>query len=211
MSDQPVQDQDTADRLRQVREAVREEVAPSFADAVRRQHETDDAQLFPQLKQHLSEVVALHRVQERPFRSRVPVIGPLIAWLRDRWNRISTTWYVRPILEQQVAFNAAVVQVLHDLERYVQVTSTDVVQRTDALFRITEQEAAVLSARCDDLRGAVQALEAAVERLEAARPATGEPAGPADLAGLAAEVERLSSTLRRLAAQQDRELQTENC
>jgi GT2 family glycosyltransferase len=54
------------------------------------------------------------QVQEQPFRSRVPLLGPVIAWFRKRWNDVSTTWYVRPLIAQQNRFNAAVVDQLTD-------------------------------------------------------------------------------------------------
>jgi hypothetical protein len=47
---------------------------------------------------------------EQPFRSRVPVVGRLISWFRTRWNNVSTSWYVRPLIAQQNRFNAGVVE-----------------------------------------------------------------------------------------------------
>jgi chromosome segregation ATPase len=47
---------------------------------------------------------------EQPFRSHVPLLGRLISWFRTRWNNVSTTWYVRPLIAQQNRFNAGVVE-----------------------------------------------------------------------------------------------------
>jgi chromosome segregation ATPase len=47
---------------------------------------------------------------EQPFRSRVPLLGPMIAWFRTRWNNVSTTWYIRPLIARQNRFNSAVVE-----------------------------------------------------------------------------------------------------
>jgi len=207
MTDQPIQDTETAGRLRNLRDEVRAGAAeagwPHDADLP-----AGEQQFRSQLQQRLAEAAALQNVQERPFQSHVPLLGPLIAAFRGWWNRISTTWYVRPILEQQVAFNAAVVRALQDMEHYTHVSSTDVVRRTDALFHIAEQETAVLAARCDDLRGAWHDVTAALERIEAARPAAAgqPPSEPAALASLAAELERLAGVLRRRAEQQDGEI-----
>ena len=59
-----------------------------------------------------SEILAeIHQrwvIKEQPFHSDVPVIGPLIAAFRHWWNSISTRWYVRPLLRQQIEFNGKV-------------------------------------------------------------------------------------------------------
>ena len=49
-------------------------------------------------------------IKERPFRSKVPVIGSLITAFRHCWNRISTEGYVRPLFQQQIEFNAHLVE-----------------------------------------------------------------------------------------------------
>ncbi len=58
-------------------------------------------------------------IEARPFCSKVPVIGSLIAAFRHCWNRISTEWYIRPLLQQQIEFNAHLVELVayldHDL------------------------------------------------------------------------------------------------
>ena len=55
-------------------------------------------------------------LREHPFHSNVPLLGPLIAWFRECWNSVSTRWYVRALIEQQNAFNAAVVTQLRTCE-----------------------------------------------------------------------------------------------
>ncbi len=115
-----------------------------------------DQHLFPQLQQHLSEAAALYQIQEQPFQSHIPLLGRLIVWFRERWNRVAAKWYVRPLIQQQVHFNAAVVRTLQDLHRFVQTSSRDLVHRMDVLFRIAEQEAATLSARQNDLAMALE-------------------------------------------------------
>lgn len=56
-------------------------------------------------------------IEARPFRSDVPVLGPLIVKLRQLWNRISTEWYVRPMIQQQTEFNAHLVEMIAALHR----------------------------------------------------------------------------------------------
>ena len=50
------------------------------------------------------------RVSERPFTSNVPVVGPLIVFIRERWNRVAARWYVLKLLQQQNRFNSMVVE-----------------------------------------------------------------------------------------------------
>ena len=56
------------------------------------------------------------QVHERPFTSDVPLVGPLIARLRQMWNDVATTWYVRPLLQQQNDLNRLLVARLQDHE-----------------------------------------------------------------------------------------------
>ncbi len=53
------------------------------------------------------------KVTPRPFVSSTPLIGPLSVKLRNILNDLATRWYVDPILEQQVIFNANVVRLLN--------------------------------------------------------------------------------------------------
>jgi hypothetical protein len=50
-----------------------------------------------------------------PLQSRVPVIGPLIVFVQ-RVLRLGLRWYINPIVEQQNAFNEAVVRALTEIE-----------------------------------------------------------------------------------------------
>lgn len=59
-------------------------------------------------------------IREHEFRSDAPAIGPLIAAFRRQWNRVSTEWYVRPMIQQQVEFNALVVTMLGHLSQQAQ-------------------------------------------------------------------------------------------
>lgn len=59
-------------------------------------------------------------VRERPFSSQTPIIGALLAWFRAQWNNISTTWYVRPLLDQQNTYNQLVAQALQEMAQTMQ-------------------------------------------------------------------------------------------
>ena len=58
----------------------------------------------------LDELEQKWEVQERPFAVDKPVIGPLIAAIRNAWNKISTKWYVLPMVQQQNEFNHRTLQ-----------------------------------------------------------------------------------------------------
>jgi GT2 family glycosyltransferase len=60
----------------------------------------------------LGELNQRWAIQEHQFRSDVPILGPLIAAFRRRWNSVSTRWYVQPIIRQQSEFNARIVRML---------------------------------------------------------------------------------------------------
>jgi len=60
--------------------------------------------------QLVEELASKWHVEERPFVSHKPFIGPLIAFIREMWNSVSTKWFVRAILQQQNEFNEALVR-----------------------------------------------------------------------------------------------------
>ncbi len=68
-------------------------------------------------------------VQERPFTSHTPLVGPLLTWFRARWNNISTTWYVRPLLQQQNEFNQLLLQNLQTFSQEIQATISQLDER----------------------------------------------------------------------------------
>ncbi len=174
MSADWVEDQATSKQLREVREKARREAAFSASESAQRRQDEGllygdrDQQLFPQLQQHLEEAKSLYPIQERPFQSNIPLLGRLIAWFRERWNSISTKWYVRPIIEQQTRFNLTVLQALQDLHHVYQLSSLDMVHRMDALFRSNQQDCAALAARLGDMGASLSTThQAAVEYLQA--------------------------------------------
>ena len=153
MASSYTEDPELAHRLRQMREQVRSQVGPRASRAGLPPYPSDAGLSEPApLEQRLEELKPLAAVQEQPFRSRFPLLGPLIAWFRERWNRVSTKWYVLPILQQQVRFNLALVEALQELYRFTRQTSEDLLRRMDALFVPLDQEQAALQARVQDLR-----------------------------------------------------------
>ena len=81
-------------------------------------------------------------LQEHRFSSSAPVVGPLIAWLRERWNNIATKWYVRPLIQQQSEFNLLAVERLANLE----IRLVEQAAHLDRLSRLAEAHEARLVA-----------------------------------------------------------------
>jgi hypothetical protein len=88
-------------------EVFRGVLSTSTISALPSDNEADPASTLAQLN-------ARWAVHEVPFVSRTPVLGPLVVAVRNFWNWMSTKWYVRAILQQQVGFNAAVVRALSE-------------------------------------------------------------------------------------------------
>lgn len=93
----------------------------------------------------LDALRALATLPEHRFRSRVPLIGPLIAHLREMWNNVSTRWYVQPLIHQQSEVNHRLIAVLAAHEAEIQ----------EATSRLTSYEASLraLEARLADHDG----------------------------------------------------------
>jgi hypothetical protein len=82
------------------------------------------------------------QVVERPFTSDIPIIGPLIAFVRERWNRVAAKWYVLKLQEQQNRFNWLVLELarqvaeiqagMEDRDRRVQAGMEDRDRRVQA-------------------------------------------------------------------------------
>jgi O-antigen chain-terminating methyltransferase len=84
----------------------------------------------------LAELGNRWMVREVPFTSRVPVLGPVIVAARTFWNWMSTKWYVQPILQQQMGFNALVVRAFQEMDAERQALAEEVHQ----LRSICEQQ-----------------------------------------------------------------------
>ncbi len=72
-------------------------------------------------------------VVEQPFTSSVPVIGPLLVRFRTFWNNIATTWYVRPLTQQQNEYNYQVLERLRELRAF-QIEMYEIVNETHDLL-----------------------------------------------------------------------------
>lgn len=116
-----------------------------------------------QLLDQLAEVGRRWLVEEQPFRSTVPLLGPLIVWLRGRLIDAGPRWHTRQILAQQVEFNAAAYRALGSASAAAlaarlegQAAAALLVEQLEALS--TRQ--AELTARLAELERRLAALDA---------------------------------------------------
>lgn len=106
--------------------------------------------LTRQIMQHVSEVKESWLVEEKPFKSRLP----FVATLRERFNSISTRWYVKPILAQQVEYNAAVARAIEDLGKLAAATQP-----------VQDLQVAALSQRLISVEQRLERIETLLEKL----------------------------------------------
>jgi len=154
------QDRQIAERLQALREAAWRPTEPPPA-AERGDQATAQPSGPPRI---LDQLKAKWHVQEQPFISHTPLIGPLIARFREAWNSVSTRWYVRLILQQQNEFNWLVVQRLQELEGFEEVQS--LVGELDERTLDNDREAMTLAREAGELTYAVVRLEKRLAELE---------------------------------------------
>ncbi|MBN1484466.1 MAG: methyltransferase domain-containing protein [Chloroflexia bacterium] len=170
MSETYSPDEELADSLREIREQVRQEEGlpwnkPDPTQEERYLYGDHDLELFPQFRRRLGELHTRHLIREQPFSSGLPLVGRLIAWFRERWNRVSTKWYVQPMLAQQNQFNALVAQLFQDAYQLQRDSSLDLARRMDALFTILTRGQAGVNARLQDQHAQIRDLNTRNEGL----------------------------------------------
>jgi hypothetical protein len=88
-------------------------------------------QIAPLAPVEHDRLLALAALREYPFRSELRIIGPVIAWLRERANKLAGYWYAQPLLAQQRELNVRLVE---------QITLQQHVLAQEASQRAAEQE-----------------------------------------------------------------------
>ena len=113
-------------------------------------------------KNSLSWLEEKGRLQERPFTSSVPLLGPLIVWFRSAWNSVAAKWVMRPIIQQQNEFNSLVVKQIGSFEDQIleQVIEQD--REQTALVR----EMGELSLQVRQMIRLLEAIDGRLARLE---------------------------------------------
>ncbi len=120
----------------------------------------------------LDELQARWQVREHPFVSRVPLIGPWIARLREMWNSVSTKWYVRPLLQQQNHYNQLVAAQLADDDRRL-FEQTQRENEIDQRLILQDRELMVMVRELSETRYRLLQLEKRLESLQ--RSDLGQP------------------------------------
>jgi hypothetical protein len=77
--------------------------------------EADRSEVLLRLQIAFDELATQSHLREPEFRSDVPWLGPLIVAVRRFWNWMSTKWYVRGWMAQQVDWNARMFNVVSEL------------------------------------------------------------------------------------------------
>jgi GT2 family glycosyltransferase len=89
------------------------------------------------------DLLELWEINEPEFVSKVPILGRWIVRFRELWNSVSTKWYVRPMIIQQVKFNGAVVRALDRLQAHF--------WDDDALLCLLAERCGKMAARISEL------------------------------------------------------------
>lgn len=110
------------------------------------------------------------QLQEQPFTSSVPLLGPLIVWFRSAWNSVAAKWVIRPVIQQQNEFNALLVQHMSNFESQVfeQIIEQDREQTT--LIR----EMGELDLQLTQMIRILEAIDGRLARMEEAQASLGE-------------------------------------
>jgi hypothetical protein len=97
-------------------------------------------------------------VQEQPFSSNTPVVGRLLAGLRDAWSRVADRPYVRPLRRRQNELNRLLVQQMAEIDLWLLVQD----RKRVACLR----ETALLASRVRHLHRRLREAEASLRREE---------------------------------------------
>jgi hypothetical protein len=134
------------EQWRSLREKARKTAATGPAQAeqwTRAALETTDLALLARLEQRLGQLNDAWAVHEKPLLTRIPLIGPLLAWLGARLARF--------LLQNQVAFNAEAASLLQELQQAQRLLNREQLERGDDLFSRLEERLLALEARLKDL------------------------------------------------------------
>jgi len=86
-------------------------------------------------------------LRELEFRSDVPVVGPLISWIRSFWYRIAAKWAIRYLMQQQEVINRYYAQRLKDYVRQQIALNQHYSQQQEALNQHYLQQYKALNQR----------------------------------------------------------------
>jgi hypothetical protein len=138
------------ERWRFLREEARKEAATGQEQVeqwTRAALETADLDLLAHLERRLGQLNDAWAVHEKPLLTRIPIVGPLFAWLGVRLARF--------LLQNQVGFNAEAARLLQELHQVQRLLNREQLERSDDLFFHQEERLLALEARLKDLEAEV--------------------------------------------------------
>jgi GT2 family glycosyltransferase len=94
-----------------------------------------DPLLSPGAELHWTRLQTHWQIEEHPFQSHVPVVGPGIAAFRQVWNNVSTRWYVLPMIQQQNVFNWAALNLMTTIARDMSLVTDQSTREINILAR----------------------------------------------------------------------------
>jgi hypothetical protein len=80
--------------------------------------------------------IELPTLQEHSFQSAVPIVGPLISWVRRALYGLTAKWGVRAITHQQNQINQLIAQHVHDHDVWLVDQDRDLVHLTKRIAEI---------------------------------------------------------------------------
>lgn len=162
-------------------------------------HSPDPAEV-----ERFGHLLGKYQLIPHPFRSSVPVIGPVIAWFRTVWNSVSTRWYLAPLLQQQSEYNHSVVRELQILNQTIQTLQVQI----HRIGQEQERQTQVIIADQQALRTDVQTLRTSIADLQALRTSIADlQALRTPIADLQTVTHHLSVYTQQLEAEQQNLMQ----
>ncbi len=143
--------------------AVNAEQQMLIASGLQQLHQT--AYNNPKSIKLLDELAEKGNIQERPFTSTTPLIGPLLAGLRSLWATIAVKESVVDITRQQNEYNDAIVKELREMISRLPMQTADWLQQDSKLGTVKEQQAEIDSELAQMIR-LVTSIESRLGRLE---------------------------------------------
>jgi GT2 family glycosyltransferase len=101
----------------------------------------------------LARLAAAATLEEKPFQSDAPLLGPLIARFRTAWNDVASRWYVAHVVDQQNIFNRLAVEQLAEYEKEL--------AEMEELMALLEEQVVI----SNELRQRAQELQAQLAEL----------------------------------------------
>jgi GT2 family glycosyltransferase len=149
------QDKHVVDRLKTLRDAAWQSSEPVVVSAPADLTEAEQ----PAMLAVPQQMQAKWHVQETPFVSSAPLVGPLIARFREAWNSVATKWHVRRMFQQQNEYNWLVMQRFEEIRELIDELDTRVIAN--------DRDETALAREMGELTYAVLGLEKRLAELKA--------------------------------------------